>query len=95
MCSSDLAGYALRVGRDLGPASGDDPDVVLALLATLAGEAAPNDGPLRALLLATDRVLVDGLRAAGFRLRRALHYMIRGGGTAPPAGYVLMGAAYM
>jgi hypothetical protein len=30
----------------------------------------------------------------GFGLFRACHYMIRGGGTAPPASYVLMGADY-
>ena len=47
------------------------------------------------MVLGTDRALVDGLRAMGFRVARALHYMVRGGGTAPPAGYVLMGAAYM
>jgi hypothetical protein len=39
-------------------------------------------------------VLVDGLLALGFRPFRACHYMIRGGGTAPPSGYVLLGADY-
>jgi hypothetical protein len=47
------------------------------------------------MVLGTDRVLVDGLRTMGFRVFRACHYMVRGGGTAPPAGYVLMGGDYM
>jgi len=46
-------------------------------------------------VLATDRAMVDGLRALGFTLFRACQYMIRGGGTAPPAGYVLMGPHLM
>jgi hypothetical protein len=46
------------------------------------------------MVLATDRALVDGLRALGFRVARTCLYMIRGGGTAPPAGYVLMGGHY-
>jgi len=90
-----LAGYALAGAAMLGPASADDPELVVALLATLAADAALGATPLRAMALATDRVLVDGLRAAGFKVVRALHYMVRGGGTAPPAGYVLMGPAYM
>lgn len=90
-----LAGYALAGAGTLGPASADDPELVVALLGTLASDATLRDTRLRACVLATDRVLVDGLRAAGFRVARALHYMVRGGGTAPPAGYVLMGATYM
>lgn len=90
-----LAGYALAGAGMLGPASADDPELVVALLVTLASDAALGATPLRAMVLATDRVLVDGLRAGGFRVARAHHYMVRGGGTAPPAGYVLMGAAYM
>jgi ribosomal protein S18 acetylase RimI-like enzyme len=85
-----FAGYALgRVGQ-LGAAAADDPDVVLAMLATLAADPAVVVTPARAMVLGTDRPLVDGLRAMGFRVFRACHYMVRGGGTAPPAGYVLM-----
>jgi predicted N-acetyltransferase YhbS len=85
-----FAGYALaRVGQ-LGAAAADDPEVVLAMLATLAADPAVAATAPRLMVLGTDRPLVDGLRAIGFRVFRACHYMIRGGGTAPPAGYVLM-----
>jgi len=46
------------------------------------------------MIPATDRHLVDGLLALGFEVFRACHYMVRGGGTAPPPGYVLMGGDY-
>jgi len=90
-----LAGYALGGFGYLGSAVGDEPELVLAMLATLAAERALRQGPLRVTVLATDRVLVDGLRALGFALFRACQYMIRGGGTAPPAGYVLMSGDFM
>ena len=74
----------------LGPASGDDAALVAALLAHLAAEAALRDRlPARALVPASDRRLVDGLLAEGFRIRGTLQYLCGGGGTAPPPGYVL------
>ena len=90
-----LAGFALGGFGTLGPAAADDPALVLALLGALASDPALRGERLRLMVVATDRVLVDGLRAAGFAVFRACHYMIRGGGTAPPAGYVLMGGDYM
>jgi predicted N-acetyltransferase YhbS len=90
-----LVGYALAGYGALGSAAADDSEVGLALLTSLAGDAALRMTTLRALVLATDRILVDGLLAAGFRLFRACHYMMRGGGPAPPAGYVLMSGDYM
>jgi predicted N-acetyltransferase YhbS len=86
-----FAGYALAGPGRLGAAAGDDPAIVLALLAVLAADEAVAATSPRVLVLATDRALLDGLRAMGFRLFRACHYMLRGGGTAPPPGYVLMG----
>ena len=50
---------------------------------------------LRTLVPASDRRLVDGLLALGFRVLRACHYMVRGGGTAPPPNYVLMNGDMM
>jgi ribosomal protein S18 acetylase RimI-like enzyme len=94
-CGNALAGYALGGFGHLGPAAGDDPELVLAMLTTLAREPALRRTSVRVIVLGTDRVLVDGLRASGFRVFRACHYMIRGGGTAPPAGYVLMSGDYM
>jgi len=90
-----LAGYALAGFGILGSAAGEAPELVVAMLATLAGVPALRLGAQRVMVLGTDRVVVDGLRALGFRIFRACHYMIRGGGTAPPAGYVLMGGDYM
>lgn len=94
-----LAGYALGLVADrvahLGAASADDADVVLVLLATLAGElAAPGVG-VRVLVPATDRRLLGGLADFGFRVRLACQYLVRGGGTAPPANYVLMNGDLM
>jgi predicted N-acetyltransferase YhbS len=90
-----LAGYVLGADGMLGSAAGDDAELVLAMLATLAGDRRLRTGVLRVMVLGTDRVLVEGLRAMGWRLFRTCQYMIRGGGTAPPAGYVLMGGDYM
>jgi predicted N-acetyltransferase YhbS len=90
-----LLGYALGVPGLLGSAAADDPEVVLALLTALAGEPSLRAVPLRVVVAATDRRLVEGLLASGFALFRACHYMVRGGGTAPPANYVLMGGDYM
>jgi GNAT superfamily N-acetyltransferase len=74
----------------LGPASGEDAALVAALLGHLAAEAAARDRlPARALVPASDRRLVDGLLAEGFRVRGVLQYLCGGGGTAPPPGYVL------
>jgi predicted N-acetyltransferase YhbS len=90
-----LAGYALAGTGYLGSAAGEDPELVLAMLSTLAHDPALQMTALRAMVLGTDRVLLDGLRTIGFRLFRTCHYMIRGGGTAPPPGYVLIGGDYM
>jgi predicted N-acetyltransferase YhbS len=90
-----LAGYALAAFGILGSAAGEDQALVVAMLATLASVPALRLGALRVMVLATDRMLIDGLRTIGFRLFRACHYMIRGGGTAPPSGYVLMGGDFM
>jgi acetyltransferase (GNAT) family protein len=86
-----VAGYALGGFGCLGSAAADDPNLVLAMIAALTGVAALRAAPLRVMIASTDRPQVDGLLDLGFRLFRACHYMIRGGGTAPPAGYVLMG----
>jgi ribosomal protein S18 acetylase RimI-like enzyme len=90
-----LAGFALGGFGTLGSAAGDDPELVLAMLAALAADPTLRTSALRVMVLGTDRVLLDGLRAIGFQVFRACHYMVRGGGTAPPAGYVLMGGDYM
>ncbi len=94
-----LAGFVFGIGVRglgyLGSAAADDPDVLLGLLGQLAGEMS-NDGlTLRTLIPAGDRRLVDGLMAMGFRVFRACHYMVKGGGTAPPPNYVLMNGDMM
>jgi predicted N-acetyltransferase YhbS len=86
-----LAGYGLGWAGQVGSAAGDDPEIVLAVLATLTGLASLRTTPLRILVPGTDRALVDGLLGLGFVLARACQYLIRGGGTAPPLGYVPMG----
>src|SRR5439155_6689982 len=94
-----VAGYALGIGAHgtayLGSASADDGEVLLALLATLAGELAAPGVVVRLLAPAGDRRLIDGLIQLGFRVFRACHYMVRGGGTAPPPNYVLMNSDMM
>ena len=50
---------------------------------------------MRFVVPATDRRLVEGLLGLGFRVFRACHYMVRGGGTAPPPNYVLMNGDMM
>ncbi len=94
-----VVGYALGIAFDgiahVGSASADDPDVLVRLVATLAMELAGGDLAVRTVVPATDRRLVGGLLDLGFRVLRAAHYMVRGGGTAPPANYVLMGADLM
>jgi predicted N-acetyltransferase YhbS len=90
-----LAGYALGGAGYLGSAAGEDPELVVAMLSTLASDPALRMSAQRVMILGTDRALVEGLRAIGFRLFRSCHYMVRGGGTAPPPGYVLMGGDYM
>ncbi len=94
-----LAGYvfgiALGPAAYLGSASAEDGAVLLELL---AAQAAAVHGPataVRVLIPSSDRVLVDGLLALGFRVMRACHYMVRGGGTAPPPNYVLMNGDLM
>lgn len=94
-----LAGYAFGIGLGalgyLGSASAEDGDVLLELLASLATELHGERTALRTLVPASDRKLVDGLLGAGFRVFRACHYMVRGGGTAPPPNYVLMNGDLM
>jgi predicted N-acetyltransferase YhbS len=94
-----LAGYAMAIGFDalalLGAASADDPDLLLGLLARLAEELHVPGRSVRILVPAADRRLVEGLLALGFRVFRAYHYMVRGGGTAPPPNYVLMNGDMM
>jgi GNAT superfamily N-acetyltransferase len=94
-----LIGYALGIGFEgasfLGSAAADDGDVLLLLLATATAELAERGLSVRILVPAGDRGLVDGLLALGFRVFRACHYMVRGGGTAPPPNYVLMNGDMM
>jgi len=94
-----LAGYAFGIGLGpvayLGSASADDADVLLELLAALAIELRGEHTALRTLIPANDRRLVEGLLGVGFRVFRACHYMVRGGGTAPPSNYVLMNGDFM
>jgi len=94
-----LDGFVLGIGFEgtahLGSASAADAELLLALLGAMAGELARPGVTVRTLVPATDRRLVDGLVGAGFRVFRACHYMVRGGGTAPPPGYVLMNGDLM
>lgn len=88
-----LAGHALAgvlggVAR-IGPAFADDVEIVLAMVGTLAGTLAAEGHASHVLVAGTDRRTVEGLLEVGFRVLRAGHYLVRGGGTAPPAGYVL------
>ncbi len=96
---SALVGYAMGIGLEtmafLGSASADDPEALLLLLAALAAELGAPGRTLRTLVPSVDRLLVDGLLGFGFRVFRACHYMVRGGGTAPPANYVLMNGDMM
>ena len=94
-----LVGYALGIGFErtayLGSAAADEADLLLFLLARMAGELAAPGVAVRTLVPAGDRRLVEGLTALGFRVFRACHYMVRGGGTAPPPNYVLMNGDMM
>lgn len=94
-----LAGYALGIGTHgvayVGSASAEDADVLLALVATLTGELVAPGAGVRLMLPAGDRRVVDGLLQLGFRVFRTCQYMVRGGGTAPPANYVLMNGDMM
>jgi Acetyltransferase (GNAT) domain/Acetyltransferase (GNAT) family len=94
-----ITGYAFGIASKrtayLGAASGDDADTVLGLATAVVSALGRHSEVVRALLPATDRRLVDGLLAAGFRVARACQYMVRGGGTAPPANYLLMNGDMM
>ena len=94
-----LAGFALGIGAQsighMGSAAADEPEVLLLLVATLACQLAVGNAPVRLLVPATDRRLVDGLVALGFRVLRACHYMGRGGAPSPPPNYVLMNGDLM
>ncbi|HJQ84502.1 MAG TPA: GNAT family N-acetyltransferase [Candidatus Binatia bacterium] len=92
-------GHAMGIGFEgmafLGAASADDPETVVLLLAALAAELDAPGRTLRTLVPAADRRIVEALLALGFRVFRACLYMVRGGGTAPPANYVLMNGDMM
>ena len=94
-----VVGYALGIGigriATVGPAGADDGDVLEALLGKLASDFAEQGRAVRVLASASDRRLVESLGALGFRVHRACQYMVRGGGTTPPPGYVLMNADMM
>ena len=94
-----LAGYAFGIGLGqvayLGSASAEDADVLLELLASLAADLHGDTTGVRTLVPPSDRRVVDGLLGIGFRALRACHYMVRGGGTAPPPNYVLMNGDLM
>ncbi len=94
-----LVGYALGIGFEgtgyLGSAAADDGEVLLALLGTMTVELGRAGVRVRAHVPAGDRRLVGGLTQLGFRVFRAAHYMVRGGGTAPPPNYVLMNGDMM
>jgi len=96
---STLVGYAMGIGFEstafLGSASADEAETLHLLLAALAAELGAPGRTLRTLVPAVDRRLVDALLATGFRVFRACHYMVRGGGTAPPPNYVLMNGDMM
>jgi len=83
-----LAGVLAGVAQ-IGPAFADDLEVVLAMTSTLAGALVAEGHAAHVLVAGTDRRTVEGLLDAGFRVQRCGHYLVRGGGTAPPAGYVL------
>src|SRR5207248_28356 len=82
------AGYAMGIGFEgvahLGSAAADDAEVLLCLAGTVASELAAQGHRVRTMVPAADRRLVEGLMGFGFRVFRACHYMVRGGGTAPP-----------
>ncbi len=94
-----LAGYALGIdlGRQahLGSAAADDADVLQLLVGHVAAALSTHGAAVRTLLPASDRRLVDALLGVGFRVFRACFYMVRGGGTAPPANYVPMNGDFM
>ena len=94
-----LAGYAMGIGFEgvahLGSAAADDAEVLLCLAGTVASELAAQGHRVRTMVPAADRRLVEGLMGFGFRVFRACHYMVRGGGTAPPPNYLLMNGDMM
>lgn len=89
-----ITGYAFglhgRGGVQLGPGAADDPAVLRAMLGELARDLGGRQRPVRVMVPAGDRRVVDGLVESGFRVSRVCTYMIRGGGMAPPQSYVLM-----
>src|SRR5579884_1424762 len=94
-----LAGYACGIGvrtrAYVGSAAAEDGAVLLALLGALTAELAGAGAAVHVLVPATDRALLDGLLAHGYRVFRACQYLVRGGGTAPPPNYVLMNGDMM
>jgi GNAT superfamily N-acetyltransferase len=94
-----FVGYAFGIGLGpvayLGSASAEDADLMLEMLASLASTLRGDATPVRTLVPSSDRRLVDSLLGIGFRVLRACHYMVRGGGTAPPPNYVLMNGDLM
>ena len=94
-----LVGYAMGIGFEgtahLGSAAADDADVLLCLAGAVAAELVAHGHRVRTMVPAVDRRMVDGLMGLGFRVFRACHYMVRGGGTAPPPNYLLMNGDMM
>lgn len=80
------------VGRTLvvGGAAADEAENVVALVAAHIARARVDDGVVRVLVPAGDQRLVDLALRSGFRVERLLSYLVLGGGTAPPKGYVPM-----
>jgi|SRR5688572_2934672 len=73
----------------IGPAAGEDAAQVASLVGWLAAAYVETPLPARVLLGAGDQRLVEALLGQAFRVRAVLQYLVRGGGTAPPPGYVL------
>jgi GNAT superfamily N-acetyltransferase len=97
--SGGITGYVMGIGFEgtayLGSACADDGELLVELVTAMTQELAGPKVAVRCLVPATDRRLVDCLTGLGFRIFRACHYMVRGGGTAPPPNYVLMNGDMM
>jgi predicted N-acetyltransferase YhbS len=83
---------ARRLADELlvGTGAADDPSILLALIADQVAAGRHGMTTARLQVPATDQQAVLGLVDAGFRLGRLSSYLVRGGGTSPPRGYLLM-----